>query len=348
MRLHRFKLPVLAAVLAVVATACGSSGGGGGAQECTSDFTVGVAYDVGGLGDKSFNDAAKAGLDRAIADGLVDEACTSVNEADATGSNRDANVQALADGGYDLIVGVGFAFSEGVAAISNDYPDTKFMIVDGYSAFVDGVGPNVSDYVFKEEEGSFLVGAAAALKCACDTIGFLGGQTGFLIGKFEAGYTAGAKAVNPAITVLVQYIGDTTAAFNDPTAGEALSNQMYDDGAEIIYHASGASGAGLFNAAVAKGKLAIGVDSDQYNLVSADQQPLVFTSMIKRVDTAVYEAIKAAKDGTFEGGQRVFGLADDGVGYSTSNPDLSSDIIDQLEAYKQQIVGGTIVVPTEP
>ena len=347
MRLQRWKLPVLVAVFAVVATACGGSGGGGEA-ECTSDFKVGVAYDVGGLGDKSFNDAAKAGLDRAIADGLVDEACTSVNEADATGSNRDANVQALADGGYDLIVGVGFAFSEGVAAISNDYPDTKFMIVDGYSAFVDGVGPNVSDYVFKEEEGSFLVGAAAALKCACDTIGFLGGQTGFLIGKFEAGYTAGAKAVNPAITVLVQYIGDTTAAFNDPTAGEALSNQMYDDGAEIIYHASGASGAGLFNAAVAKGKLAIGVDSDQYNLVSADQQPLVFTSMIKRVDTAVYEAIKAAKDGTFEGGQRVFGLADDGVGYSTSNPDLASDIIDQLEAYKEQIIAGTIVVPTEP
>ena len=148
--------------------------------------------------------------------------------------------------------------------------------------------------------------------------------------------------------MLVQYIGDDVSAFNNPTAGEALSNQMYDDGAEIVYHASGASGAGLFNAAVAQGKYAIGVDSDQYNLVSADQQPWVLTSMIKRVDTAVYEAVKATKDGTFEGGQRVFGLAEEGVGYSTSNPALTSDIVDQLEAYKQQIIAGTIVVPTEP
>ncbi|MFM7719280.1 MAG: BMP family protein [Actinomycetota bacterium] len=363
--MQRLRVPVLIAVLAVVAAACGGGGDGGGTggggegggteEGCTTDFQVGVAYDIGGLGDKSFNDAAKAGLDRAIADGLVDEACTTVNEADATGSNRDANVQALAEGGYDLVVGVGFAFSEGIAALSNEYPDTNFMIVDGYSAFVDAdqdgtpdAGPNVADYVFSEQEGSFLVGAAAALKCECDTIGFLGGQTGFLIGKFEAGYTAGAQAVNPDINVLVEYIGDTTAAFNDPTSGGALSNQMYDDGAEVVYHASGASGAGLFNAAVAKGKWAIGVDSDQYNLVSAEQQPWVLTSMIKRVDTAVYEAIAATKDGSFSSGQRVFGLADDGVGYSTANAELTSDITEQLEAYREQIIAGTIVVPVEP
>lgn len=351
---NRWKVPVLAAVLAVIAAACGGSAdtggggdGGGTGTECTSTLRVAIAYDVGGLGDKSFNDAAKAGLDQAIADGLVCEENTVVNEADATGSNRDANAQALAEGGFDLVVGVGFAFSEGIAAIAPDFPDTNFMVVDGYSAFV-AENPNVADYVFKEQEGSFLVGAAAALKCGCDTIGFLGGQVGPLIAKFEAGYTAGAKAVNPNINVLVEYIGDTTAAFNDPTAGEALSNAMYDDGAEVIYHASGASGAGLFNAAVEQGKWAIGVDSDQYLTASPDQQPWILTSMIKRVDTAVYQAIKATLDGTFTPAQVVFGMSEDGVGYSTSNPELTSDITEQLEAYKAQIISGEIVVPEAP
>ena len=352
----KWKLSILATVLTVLVAACGggteeADGGGGGETpapaECTSTLKVGVAFDIGGLGDKSFNDAANAGLQQAIADGLVCEENVSVNEADSTGSNRDQNVEALAQAGFDLVIGVGFAFSEFIAGIAADYPDTNFMVVDGYSAFV-VENPNVSDYVFKEQEGSFLVGAAAALKCACDTIGFLGGQTGFLIGKFEAGYTAGAKAVNPDIEVLVEYIGDDTTAFNDPVQGEALSTAMYDDGAEIIYHASGASGAGLFNAAVAAGKLAIGVDSDQYLTASAEQQPLILTSMLKRVDVAVYTAIENTLNGTFAGGQLVFGMAESGVDYSTSNAELSSDITAQLDAYKEQIISGEIVVPEQP
>jgi basic membrane protein A len=359
-------LAVPLVILAMVAAACsddGSSPGTGGtggtsaAPECTADLTVGVAFDVGGLGDKSFNDSANTGLQQAIADGLVCEDNVTQNEANATGSDREQNVQALADAGTNIIIGVGFAFSPFINEIATDYPDTSFMIVDGYATCGTACGltndadaiPNVADYTFKENEGSFLVGAAAALKCECDTIGFLGGQTGPLIQKFEAGYTAGAQAINPDIEVLVEYIGDSVEAFNDPVAGEALSTDMYDAGAEIVYHAAGASGAGLFNAAVTANKLAIGVDSDQYQTASPEQQPLILTSRIKRVDTAVFEAITAAGDGSFTGGARVFGMAEGGVDYSQSNAEeLTADITEQLDAYKQQIIDGEITVPEAP
>jgi basic membrane protein A len=366
----RTRLLILVAVLGIVAAACGDDGGDTGATgatgttdttgttgaECNADIQVGMAFDIGGLGDKSFNDAAKAGLDQAIADGLVCEDNVVTNEANSTGSDRDQNAQALADAGFDLVIGVGFAFSPGINTIAPDYPDTSFMIVDGYATCGTACGltndadaiPNVADYTFKEQEGSFLVGAAAAIKCGCDTIGFLGGQTGPLIEKFQAGYEAGASEVNPNIEVLVEYIGDDTTAFNDPVKGEELSTAMYDDGAEIIYHASGASGAGLFNAAVEANKLAIGVDSDQYLTASPEQQPLIFTSMLKRVDTAVYNAIQAVGDGSF-GGSQVFGLAEDGLDYSKSNTaEMTDDIIAQLDDFKQQIVDGAITVPDAP
>jgi basic membrane protein A len=355
--LRTLALPVVA--LGLVAAACSSDDSstasgtsGSAAAECSSDIKVGVALDVGGIGDKSFNDAANRGVQNAIADGLVCQENVKLIEANATGSNRDANVQALADAGYDLIVGVGFAFSEGVAGIAGDYPDQNFAVVDGYANAVDDKLTNVADLTFKEQEGSFLVGAAAATWADnndCDTVGFLGGQTGPLIGKFEAGYTAGVHAVDKNITVLVEYIGDDVTAFNDPTKGEALSTKMYDDGACVIYHASGASGAGLFTAAVKADKLAIGVDSDQYLTASAEQQPLILTSMLKRVDTAVYDAIKQTNEGNFTTGFQSFGLAEDGVDYSTSNAELmTEDIQTVLDEYKQQIIAGDIVVPEEP
>src|SRR3712207_1701262 len=278
MREWRARFLVLIAVLAIVAAACGGDDGddgetggdtgstatGGTSAECNSDITVGIAFDVGGLDDKSFNDAANAGVLQAIEEGLVCEDNVVTNEANATGSDRDANIQALADSGLDLVVGVGFAFSPGINTIAPDYPETNFMLVDGYATCGTACGltnddlTNVADYTFKEHEGSFLVGAAAAIQCGCDTIGFLGGQTGPLIEKFEAGYVAGAQEINPDMEVLVEYIGDDTTAFNDPVKGEALSTSMYDAGAEIIYHAAGASGAGLFTAAVKADKLAIG------------------------------------------------------------------------------------------
>jgi len=366
MRSWRAKMLVLIGVLSIVAAACGDDGGdetggtggtgGTGAAECNADIQVGMAFDIGGLGDKSFNDSANAGLQQAIADGLVCEDKVVTNEANSTGSDRDQNLQALADAGFNLVIGVGFAFSPGVNTIAPDYPDTSFMIVDGYATCGTACGltndaeaiPNVADYTFKEQEGSFLVGAAAVLKCQCKTIGFLGGQTGPLIEKFQAGYEAGAAQIDPEVEVLVEYIGDDTTAFNDPVKGEQLSTAMYDDGAEIVYHASGASGAGLFNAAVEAQKFAIGVDSDQYLTASPEQQPWILTSMLKRVDVSVFNAIEAVGAGSL-GSSQVFGMAEDGVDYATSNPEeLTADITEQLDEFKQQIIDGTIVVPDAP
>ena len=364
--LRTLALPVVA--LGLVAAACGndessstaSGTSGSTAVECTSDITVGVALDVGGLGDNGFNDLSQIGLQKAIDEGVICESNTKFLESNADGTNLDENTQSLAEDGYDLVIGTGFAFTPGINAIAPDYPDTDFGIIDGYATCGTACGldndadaiPNVTDLTFQEEQGSYLVGVAAGLKAQelnCDNVGFLGGQTGPLIQKFEAGYTAGAKAVNPNIKVLVEYIGDDVGAFNDPIKGEALSTKMYDDGAEIIYHASGASGAGLFNAAVKADKLAIGVDSDQYLTASPEQQPLILTSMLKRVDVAVYNAIDQVGSGTFAAGATVFGMAEDGVDYSKSNTaELTQDIIDQLEEYKAQIISGDIVVPEDP
>jgi basic membrane protein A and related proteins len=356
-------LVVPLAVLALVAAACGDdttppSDDGSAAPECNADLSVGVAFDIGGIGDKSFNDAAKAGLDAAIDEGLVCEENTDFLEPDATGSNRDENVLALADAGHNLVIAVGFAFSAGINDNAGDYPDTQFAIIDGFATCGTVCGltndglTNVTDLTFKEHEGSFLVGAAAATVAdeqGCSTVGFLGGQTGPLIEKFQAGFEAGVAHVDDGIEVLVQYIGDDVTAFNDAVKGEALSTGMYDDGACIIYHAAGASGAGLFTAAVAADQLAIGVDSDQYLLVSAEQQPHILTSMLKRVDTAVHDAIQQSGDGSLEAGGQVFGMAEGGVDYSQSNTELMTDDINALlDDLKQQIIDGDITVPEAP
>jgi basic membrane protein A len=344
------KVAVVGAVLfTLVAAACGGNSGSGSG----SGLKVALALDVGGLGDKSFNDAANRGLQKAITDGLVKKENTKLIETNQTGSNRDQNVTNLADAGYGLIFGIGFSFSPGIDKIAPQYKDQKFAVIDGFAADA----PNVVNLTFKENEGSFLVGAAAALKSQTGTIGFLGGQQGTgLIEKFQAGYEAGAKAVNPNIKVLVEYIRDSVQAFVDPTKGEALSGKMYDEGADVVYHAAGQSGLGLFKAVVTANqanptppKYAIGVDSDQYLTASPDEQKWIITSMIKRVDTAVYNTIKDMSQGKFTHGTKTFGLAEEGVGYATSNPTLlTADITAKLDSYKQQIIAGTIVVPTTP
>jgi basic membrane protein A len=363
----RYQLIAMPVVLLSLLVACSNddpaTDGGNGGGGCTSDLTVGLALDVGGLGDNGFNDLANAGMEKAIRDGVVCEENTKLLESNSEGTNLDENVQSLADAGFDLIVGTGYAFSDDgqVNAIAPDYPDISFAIIDGFATCGTVCGlpndadaiPNVVDLTFKEEEGSYLVGVAAALKAdelKCDTLGFLGGQTGSLIEKFEAGFVAGAQEITPSIEVLVEYIGDTTQAYFNQTAGEALSNGMYDDGACIIYHAAGDSGNGLFKAATAQKKLAIGVDADQYKTVTPDQAPYILTSMIKRVDTATYDTIAAAADGTFEGGTaQVFDMASEGISYSKSNTDLmTQDIIDTVEEYKQKILDGEIVPPEKP
>ncbi len=356
MRRRSIRWIAMTFVLTLAAAACGGDapggGGGGGGDGEESTIRVGMALDVGGLNDKSFNDAANAGLQRAIDEGLISDDDTELLEANQTGSNRDDNVVNLADQGFDLIIGVGFAFSEGVAEIAPDYPDQNFAIVDGFATFVNAEATNIADLTFKEHEGSYLVGVAAGMKTQTNTVGFLGGQEGTgLIEKFQAGYEAGVQSVCPDCEILVEYIGDSTAAFVDPTRGEALSAAMYDDGADVVYHAAGQSGLGLFKAAVAAGPdaIAIGVDSDQYLTASAEEQEHIMTSMLKRVDTAVFEAIEGEAEDSFEPGFQVFGLAEEGVDYATSNPDLlTSEIQQAVDEAKQQIIDGEITVPEDP
>jgi basic membrane protein A len=319
---------------------------------------VGLVFDIGGRGDQSFNDSAAAGIERAQSELGITFTEASPN---ADGSNRKELLD-LAASSSDIVIAVGFLFEADAAAVGKSNPDKTFGVVD--SAMLDltqtppvPYGDNIAGLVFSEEQGSFLVGAAAALKSTSGQIGFIGGVKGVggLIEKFEAGYIAGAKAANPDIKVISKYISEAPdfTGFNAPDQGRDIATTMYDGGADIVYSAAGGSGAGVFEAAKAssdtKGSKvwAIGVDSDQYNTSDPAVKDFILTSMIKRVDVAVFEIIKAAMDGTVKGGPTRYDLSVDGVGYATSGG-FVDDIKDKLEAYKADIISGKIVVPTDP
>jgi basic membrane protein A len=303
---------------------------------------VGLVYDVGGRGDKSFNDMAYEGLARAQKE-FAATLQTRDLEPTAGGENREELLRLLAGEKYDLILGIGFLFTDSITRVAKTNPGVKFGIVDG---FIDKE-PNVVSLLFEENQGSFLVGAAAALKSKANKIGFVGGMKIPLIEKFEAGYIAGAKYVKPSITVYSEYAGTTGEAFRDPVKGKELALAEYDRGADIIYHASGGTGLGVFEAAVVKKRLAIGVDADQSLSAKEDQRAQILTSMQKRVDVAVYETIKATLNGQYKAGVRVFGLKEGGVGYAVNqyNKAMIQDIIPRLEALKQDIIAGKIKVP---
>ena len=252
----------------------------------------------------------------------------------------------LAAGGSQLVFGVGFLFSDDIYGLAHEFPAVKFACVD-YTVKPDQtLPPNLVALEFKEEEGSFLVGALAGLITKTGKVGFVGGMEIPLIKKFEAGYRAGVKAVNPRTEVIVKYAGTTGTAFKDPTKGKELGLAEYNQGADIIFHASGSTGLGVFEAAREKHKLAIGVDSDQY-----DEAPgFILTSMIKRVDTAVFDVIRDARDGRWQGGIREFGLKEDGVGwvYDDRNKALVPDAVKaKVDSLKAEIVAGRIVVPRQ-
>lgn len=308
---------------------------------------VGLVFDVGGRGDLSFNDSAYAGLEKAQKE-FGDKIEVKYLEPSAGGENREQLMRLLAEDGYNLIFGVGFMFTDHIAKVSQEFPDVKFGLIDG---FIDGLkdDSNVSCLLFKEQEGSFLVGAAAALKSKTGKVGFVGGMKSPLIERFEVGYLAGAKYINPKIGTMVDYIGTTGDAFKDPVKGKELALKQFKAGADVVYHASGASGIGVIEAATGEKKLAIGVDSDQSLSAKEDQRKYILTSMLKRVDISVYDTIKAYIDGNFKGGYQIFGLAEDGVGYAVNdyNKSMISDIEPKLEELKQKVIKGEIKVPVD-
>jgi basic membrane protein A len=341
------RLIALFSVLALLLVACGGDDEGAGEDGGDEGVPIGLVFDIGGRGDQSFNDSAAAGLDRAASElGIV----KSEGSANADGSNREEllNLQAETN---DLVFGIGFLFATPMTNAATANPDVHFAIVDDASVDL----PNVAGLVFAEEQGSFLVGAAAALKSTTGKVGFIGGVNIELIQKFEAGFIAGAKAVNPDIEIVSQYITEPPNfdGFNDPASAKVIAQSMFEGGADIIYHAAGGSGGGLFQAAKEFSEAggskvwAIGVDSDQYLTAGDDVKEYILTSMLKRVDVAVFSTIQAEVDGTFAAGAQVFDLSVDGVGYSTSGG-FVDDIAGQLDDYKQQIVDGSIVVPTTP
>jgi basic membrane protein A len=345
------KKNLLVVVLVIILGLCLSS-----TVFAAETLLVGMVFDVGGKGDKSFNDSASRGLAWAKADFNIKR----IELEPGVGADREVNLRTLAGIGYDIIIGVGFLFTDAIVAVSDEFPDTKFVIIDGFIPDK----PNVVSCLFPEPQASYLVGMIAGLKALedeKDTVGFVGGMDIPLIRGFEAGYIAGVKNVFPECKILSAYAGDTPTAFADPVKGKELALSQYDAGAWIVYHASGLTGAGVFEAAKERKRFVIGVDSNQNYMgyIEETGENFGLTSMLKQVDVAVYLAIKAAVEGTFKGGIEVFGLdrtvtigdvTYSGVGYAIDkyNVDLvSAEIIAKVEEAKAKIISGEIVVPTE-
>ncbi|WP_086785541.1 BMP family lipoprotein [Crossiella equi] len=328
--------------------AAGTSSTSNGAKADGKALKVGLSFDIGGRGDASFNDAAAAGVDRAIAELGVQKANTKEASA-AAGDTEDiktSRLRQMATEGYNPIIAVGFAYADALKVVAAQFPNTRFGLVD---AAVEGA-PNVTPLLFAEEQGSFLAGVIAAYKSQKCSVGFVGGVEVPLIQKFEAGFYQGAKAVDPNIKISKKYLspaGDVSG-FNDPNKGNAAAGGLIDGGADVLYHAAGASGKGMFAAAKAKNVLAIGVDSDQAKQTTvAESKDIIISSVLKRVDVAVFDFIAAAAGNDLSKLPKSFDLSVDGVGYATTGGKID-DIKNVLEGYKAAIVSGQIKVADKP
>lgn len=355
MRRHRNLKLLLGLFLAfaLLAAACGDDSdsgsttteGGGGGEDA---IKVGLSYDLGGRGDQSFNDSAASGLDQAVEELGIE---ATELEPDEGGENREELLRLLAEDGNELVIGVGFLYEEAMAAVSADFPETNFVIVDSENVSAD----NLANLVFAEEQGSFLVGAAAALTSETGQVGFVGGVNTELIQKFQAGFEAGVAEIDPAVTVDVQYLTEPPNfdGFTDPALGKEAAASMFADGADVVYHAAGGSGGGVFEAASeardgGDDVWAIGVDSDQYLTADAAVQDVILTSMLKEVGVGVFDVIDQTVSGSAPTGVARFDLEAGGVGYATSGDFLDQATIDQLEELQAGIVDGSIEVPTTP
>ncbi|MFI6344473.1 BMP family protein [Streptomyces sp. NPDC050560] len=343
---------LVSAALALSVTACGStssekdSGSSGSSSDGDkSGLKIGLAFDVGGRGDHSFNDSAARGADKAKKElgAQMKELTAKTSDTEA---DREQRLGDLADAGYNPIVGVGYAYASSMQKVAKQYPKTTFGIVDSQVP-----GSNVDSIVFTEEQGSYLAGVAAALKSKAHHVGFIGGVDVPLIKKFEAGFVQGVTDTDKKIKVERQYLshGSDTSGFASPDKGKEAAQGMLDKGADVVYAAAGSSGNGAIEAvAGTKGAWAIGVDSDQYQIPGlAKYKKAILTSVVKNVDIGVFDLIKSVKDGKPKTGTSTYALAQGGVSLATSGGNLD-DIKTQLDAAKKKITDGAVKVKTTP
>ena len=335
------KYKVLLVFALIVTATLLMSGCGSSVARDRTKLHVGIVFDIGGKDDRSFNAAAWQGVQRAAKDFPI----VLRDIEPGTPNAIEPAMRAFAEQDFDLIIGVGFAQKPIMEKVAKDYPNLQFAIIDGVSKL-----PNVASLIFKEHEGSYLVGILAAKASKTGTIGFLGGMDIGLIHRFAQGYEEGAKSVNPNIRVIRNYVGVTDSAWNNPGKGKELSLAQIGKGADVIFTAAGNSGLGVFDAVEQQGvqngratHFVIGVDSNQ-NMVKPG---FVLTSMVKRVDNAVYDIVSDVVNHRFTPGLHVFGLDKDGVGYAMDefNKDLvTQDAIQQAEDAKKKIIAGEIKV----
>ena len=301
----------------------------------SADIKPAVIYDMGGKFDKSFNESVYNGAQR-----FTKETGIKVMEFEVTNeAQREQGMRKMAQRGANVIVSVGFAQADACDKVAKEFPDTKFSIID--VGWLDNA--NMRQYVFNEHEGSFLVGALAAMASKTGKVGFVGGMDIPLIRKFACGYVQGAKAVNSKVEVYQNMTGTTPAAWNDPAKGSELAKSQFDRGADVVYAAAGGTGAGVYQAAADSGMLAIGVDSNQNYM----HPGTMLTSMLKRVDLATYETFMDVKSGNFTSGVKVLGLAEDGVGWALDehNESLITDVMKStINGLSDKVKSGSIKV----
>lgn len=331
-------------LIAIVASSCGTSTEA--QRQC--NVRVGIVFDIGGKNDRSFNAAAWDGVQRAEKD--LGICLYDVEPGNPT--SIEPAMRAFAEKNFDLIVVVGFAQGPIMQKVATDFPNIKFAIVDGVITGKDGKPlENVASLVFREHEGSYLVGMIAASKSKTGTLGFVGGMDIPLIHRFAKGYEEGAKSINPNAKVVTNYVGVTDSAWNNPGKGKELALSQIDQGADVIFTAAGNSGLGAFDAVEQYGKNAegeankfvIGVDSNQNSV----KPGFVLTSMVKKVDNSVYDVVKEVLNNNFRGGFHVFGLDKDGVAYSMDDYNkalIPADVIQKVEDAKKKIIGKEITV----
>jgi basic membrane protein A len=350
MKVRLFLIAVLVCALALAGTSC--------RQETRADergkIRVGIVFDIGGKDDRSFNAAAFDGVKCAETghhpDGTpCEKPALGIVLRDVEPGNPtsiEPAMRAFAERGYDLIIGVGFAQAPIMELVAKDYPNINFAIVDGASKL-----PNVASLIFKEQEGSYLVGMIAARESKSGVLGFIGGMDIGLIHRFAVGYEEGAKSVNPNARVIVNYVGVTDGAWNNPGKGKELALAQIGKGVDVIFTAAGNSGLGAFDAAEQAGRdssgrathFVIGVDSNQNGV----KPGFVLTSMVKRVDNAVYQIVSDVVSHRFKGGDHVYGLESDGVAYQMDKNNqtlIPPDVIQQVEEAKQKIINKQIEV----